>query len=60
MSEIKHSFEDNEKVIIKETGEVVTVDIWWKHDLSNTIRYNIKEHPFTWLSEWELEKVPTT
>lgn len=60
MSEIKHSFEDNEKVIVKETGEEVTVDIWWTHNLSNTIQYNIKEYPFTWFSESELEKVSTT
>lgn len=56
--ERKHLFEDNEKVRIKETGKVVTVDHWWfmKGGPSFNAQYNIKEHPGTWFSEPELEK----
>jgi len=56
----KHLFEDGEMVRIKETQEVVTVDHWWFGDLGSTkliAQYNIIEHPGTWFSEDELEKV---
>ena len=57
--EKKHLFEDGEKVRLKETGEIVTVDHWW---FASNIRYwqaqyNIVEYPSTWFSESQLEKV---
>ena len=51
-------FEDGEKVRIKETGEVVTVDHWWyARNMTWGAQYNIVEKPSTWYSEGELEKV---
>lgn len=54
-----HLFEDGEMVRIKETGEIVTIKNWWF--ASNKplwgAQYNIVEHPATWFSEYELEKV---
>lgn len=52
----KHLFEDGEKVRIKETGEVVTVDHWWYGTPQHIAQYDIVEHPSTWYSESELEK----
>lgn len=60
MKEQKHLFEDGERVIIKETGEEVTVDHWWFGNTMATraiAQYNIVEHPGTWFSEHELEKL---
>lgn len=54
-----HLFEDGEKVRLKETGEVVTIDHWWYMlgEFKNGIaQYNIVEHPGTWYAEYELEK----
>jgi hypothetical protein len=62
MVERTHAFEDGERVRIKETGEVVTVDHWWfaKKSLGGPshliAQYNIVEHPATWFAEYELEK----
>lgn len=58
MEVTKHLFKDGEKVRIKETGEVVTVDHWWY--ASNTgweVQYSILEYPATWYFEHELEKI---
>ena len=63
MLERKHEFQDDEKVRIKETGEIVTVDYWW-FPVPNPedgihvscAQYNIKEKPGTWFAEYELEK----
>jgi hypothetical protein len=55
----KNLFEDGEKVRIKETGEIVTVDHWW-YAVNNknwSTQYNIVEHPATWYSEHELIKL---
>lgn len=62
MAEPAHKFEDNERVRIKETGEIVTVDHWWfmKGKMSRNAQYNIKEHPSTWYSEGELESIEDT
>lgn len=64
MTERKHAFEDNEKVRIKESGEIVTVDHWWfnvpnpsEGIYKSCAQYNIKEKPSTWFAEYELEKV---
>jgi hypothetical protein len=57
-----HLFEDGEKVRIKETGEIVTIDHWWyaSNQRSWTTQYNIVEHPSTWYSEHELQKINIT
>jgi hypothetical protein len=57
-----HLFEDGEQVIIKETGETVTIDHWWyaSNQRSWTTQYNIVEHPSTWYSEHELQKINIT
>ncbi|MBD8076465.1 hypothetical protein C5676_024780 [Bacillus thuringiensis] len=58
MIESKHLFEDGEKVRIKATGEIVTVDYWWyAGNIGWEIQYNIVEHPSTWFTEYELEKI---
>lgn len=59
MEERTHLFEDGERVRIKETGEVVTVDHWW-YALNNPafgFQYNIIGRPSTWYAEHELEKI---
>lgn len=62
MVERTHAFEDGDRVRIKATGEVVTVDHWWfarkSPDVPNNItaQYNIVEYPETWFAEYELEK----
>jgi hypothetical protein len=64
MTERKHLFNDDEKVRIKETGEIVTVYRWWFYKPnpsegvhSSCAQYDIKEYPGTWFAEYELEKV---
>jgi hypothetical protein len=59
--EKQHLFEDGEKVRLKETGEIVTVDYWWFASNMPTweAQYNIKEYPDTWFSESDLEKITT-
>jgi hypothetical protein len=59
VKEKKHRFEDNQKVKIKETGEIVTVENWWfiQFKPHSCAQYNIKEKPGTWFSEYELEEV---
>lgn len=54
-----HNFEDGEKVRIKQTREIVTVDKWWfAINFGNwSAQYNIVEYPSTWFFESELEKV---
>jgi hypothetical protein len=54
-----HEFEDGEKVRIKETNEIVTVDYWWfiKNKPLSQAQYNIIEKPGTWFMECELEKI---
>lgn len=53
-------FQDNEVVVIKETGEVVTVSKWWQYGnmgaANKNYQYDIKEKPGTWYAEYELEK----
>lgn len=56
----KHKFEDGEKVRIKETDEIVTIDHWWFGNHGSTkyiAQYNVVEHASTWYAEHELEKV---
>lgn len=59
MTEVqKHLFEDGQRVRIKETGQVVTVDYWWfsNSGMPPGAQYNIVEIPGTWFSEDKLEK----
>jgi hypothetical protein len=58
MKEYSHLFEDYEKVRIKETSEVVTVQSYWFASNKPLMgaQYNIIEYPATWFSENELEK----
>lgn len=54
-----HLFEDGERVRIKGTGEIVTVDHWWYmlgEFKNGGAQYNIVEHPAIWYAECELEK----
>lgn len=60
--QLPHKFEDDQKVRIIETGEIVTIDHWWfasNGPLSKEAQYNVKEKSGTWFAEHELEPLPT-
>ncbi|MBW4083600.1 hypothetical protein HYD27_19775 [Paenibacillus sp. S150] len=57
--ECEGHFGDGETVRIRETDEIVTVERWWvaKNMPSWEVQYNIKEHPATFFTESELDRV---
>lgn len=53
----KNKFQNNEKVILKKTGETVTINKWSYVPNMKRYSYKIKEYPHTFFFEEEINKI---